>query len=190
VKPGRPITPLTSPLPEPPPKRQVNDLKDYQVATGARFSRWNMAPGSIGYEADQAACGSGAGSAKLAAAAPTAGTTIDKAKALDLNGLYRCAGRARCLGGTAGGAREWPRSRPRPCAAPHACWLPAPPRPPTLRPYPYPHPRCPGNQNKPLKSCNIFAADFAADGIIQACDSTIILQLDGTGPGVVGAQIK
>jgi hypothetical protein len=50
--------------------------------------------------------------------------------------------------------------------------------------------RCPGNQNKPLKSCNIFAADFAADGIIQPCDSTITVQLDGTGPGVIGALLK
>jgi hypothetical protein len=67
----------------------VAALKEYQVATGARFSRWNVAPGALGYEADQAACGSGAASAKLTAAAPTAGTTVDKAKALDLSGLYR-----------------------------------------------------------------------------------------------------
>jgi hypothetical protein len=54
--------------------------------------------------------------------------------------------------------------------------------------------RCPGNQAKPLKTCNIFAADFADDGIIAPCNSTVVLSAQAAQaagkPAAVGALVR
>ena len=72
-----------------PPSPQVDQLWAYQKDTGARANRWNVWPATIGFEPDPGSCSSGPATARLTGLAPLEGTTVDRAKALDVSGLYR-----------------------------------------------------------------------------------------------------
>jgi len=86
-------TATTNNTPDAPQTKQVTELWDYQKATGARSSRWNVWPAAIGFEADKASCGSGGVDAKLTAAAPAAPAGVPggtQGAVLDMSGIYRC----------------------------------------------------------------------------------------------------
>lgn len=72
--------------------RQVGQIWDYQIKTGARANRWNVWPATMGVPPNTGDCSSGAGLGVFTAAAPLEGTGVARSDELQLDGLYRWGG--------------------------------------------------------------------------------------------------